>query len=199
MDLVKRILELLNNSSVAAFLGAFCAFLLVVLTDARRKGRRRQAFQLLLVDAVGQAARTRPAVLKIQDLLKSKDTIQPGAVRKFPVPELTALKLEIYEAFSAPQISALESLLFLMQAANDMLDMIARTSEGLYEVYLEKDIGPNSLKLKKKLLVDLHGAASQLDNIGHLGELYFAGSFQEMAEWRYTPVKGEEILAGRDA
>ena len=71
MDLFKGILHFLENNSVAAFFGAFSAFLLVVASDRWRKRKRKNLFVQLVADTAGAVgcqltglavARARPCV-----------------------------------------------------------------------------------------------------------------------------------------
>ncbi|HQT95395.1 MAG TPA: hypothetical protein PK435_12220, partial [Thermoanaerobaculaceae bacterium] len=97
MDLFKGILHFLENNSVAAFFGAFSAFVLVVASERWRKRKRKNLFVQLVADTAGAADRRAQAVESVRRLLADSDTIQPGEFRRFPVADLNAMKLEVYD------------------------------------------------------------------------------------------------------
>ena len=193
---VRRLLDFINNASVAAFVGAFCAFLLVMATDSWRRRRRKRLFAQLLADAVKGAEAKAVSLARTWSLLSHDDTVQPGEPRKFPTVDLMALRLEVASLLSAEERLSLDVLLFCMEAANHLLDKTEESAEQLYCLYIDKAVSDESRKLKRKLLLDLYAAVTTIRNVSELGKLYLAGSHAQATQWRPAPApRGEDILA----
>lgn len=196
MEFLRRVLYLLNNASVAAFLGAFCAFLLVIATDSWRTHRRRKLFTQLLSDAVKGAEAKAASLARTWNLLSRDDTVQPGEPRKFPIVDLMALRLEVANILSGEERLSVDALLFRMEAANNLLDKMEESAEPLYCLYIDKRVSDESTKLKRKLLLDLYAAVKTIREVSELGKLYLAGCHEQITQWRPAPApRGEDILA----
>ena len=108
--------DFFDNSSVSAFLGAAAAFLLVYLTDLRRKSRKKKTLRETIGSALALGKRKHASVTANRDLLRDRDTIHPGEIQAFPLSMIDALLLDLYDEVPHDERSAMEALVFRMRA-----------------------------------------------------------------------------------
>ncbi len=131
-DSASSVWSFLNNGSIAAFLGAFFAFLLVAFTDWRRN---RARLKTLLAQVNANARVIEPMLEAITNsnfslILK---TIKPTGARGFRVSDMVTLKCELLDLIEEKQLLCLESILHQMQGMNDQLDQELDLAKKMYE------------------------------------------------------------------
>ena len=137
MDWISVIADFFNNSSVSAFLGAAAAFLLVFLTDLRRKSKRRCTLRVTLAGALNSGKRKHQWISNNRSLFRDQDRIHPGDIQSFPVALIEALFLDLYDEIPHDERLSMESLLFRMRAIDSILDGIRQNAERLYRLYID--------------------------------------------------------------
>ena len=122
----------LANESVAAFLGAFFAFLLVVLTDARRKRERLKVLRAQ-VKANGRVIPPMLEAIRNSFLSLPKGIIKPTGLRGFRVDDITRLKYEVIDSLKEKELLCLESVLHQMSGINDELAEETSMAKTMHE------------------------------------------------------------------
>ena len=84
-DILTTILDFFKNPSVAAFIGAFAAFMLIFLTDKRRNKRKKQLVLQLLKNNYRLGEDKLWAINNIIETLKSKKQLIGGPLQPFDV------------------------------------------------------------------------------------------------------------------
>jgi|CXWL01.1.fsa_nt_gi hypothetical protein len=125
-----KIWEFLDNGSVAAFLGAFFAFLLVVATDFIRRRNKRARLRLLIRDNGEHATRKLETARTACDLLKDNNFI-PSPVMKFPTETVRYLRLEVIDLLSSNENRCIDALLYWMEAIDGLFDEAYQESKIL--------------------------------------------------------------------
>lgn len=125
--------EILNNGSVAAFLGAFFAFLLVVATDSVRKRNKRDRLRLLINDNGEHATRKLETAKTACDLLQSNKFV-PAPVVRFPTETIRHLRLEVIDLLSSDENRCLDALLYWMEAIDGLFDEAYLDSKALVKL-----------------------------------------------------------------
>jgi len=118
--------EVLKNPSAAAFIGAFSAFLLVVLNDWRRRRRKRNLLSYL-VDNRTLAMRKLETVQTCLELLGENKSLDAPIMRFLSGP-LSKMHSEVMDMLSATQNQALAALLYWMEAIDDLLDQALKSA-----------------------------------------------------------------------
>ena len=107
--------EFFTNASVSAFIGAFSAFVLVIITDRRRLYRKRSVLRNVISDN-GDHAR-----FKLDSVQRNMEFVQNGRIisapiMKFPTETIRTLQLEVIDILNANQNQAISALLYWMTA-----------------------------------------------------------------------------------
>src|ERR1700694_3210364 len=110
MDVLRIVLEFLENKSVAAFMGAFAAFVLVIVTDRRRERRKvkniRSEVELNLELAKGKLE----SVRSNRALMREHNRVMPAPILRFNTTLIRQLAAEVLSRLSLDQRRALEAL-----------------------------------------------------------------------------------------
>jgi hypothetical protein len=121
MELLRAIGDFLNNQSVAAFMGAFAAFALVVLNDWRRDARK-------VKNIAGEIAMNRSlaegkleAVRSNRNLMRQHNKVMPAPILKFNTTLIRELYAEVLSRLRVEQRRAIEALCYTMEATDGVL------------------------------------------------------------------------------
>ena len=142
-----KVFDFLNNASVSAFLGAFAAYFLVALTDWRRRNKkvtllnRRVQINRELAQAKLETARTNIA------LIQEDGRFMPAPIMRFPAEDVRILQRESLDMLSAPQLHALDALIYWMESIDGLFQEAYTVSRALEE--LAKSQVPDKDRLKK--------------------------------------------------
>ncbi|MDZ7769915.1 MAG: hypothetical protein U5K38_12915 [Woeseiaceae bacterium] len=138
--------DMLNNPSVAAFIGAFAAFFLVILNDWRRRRRTKNLIGYLVDDNRTLAIRKLETVQSCLELLDQNKSLDAPIMRFLRDP-LSKMHLEVMDMLSAVQNQALAALLYWMEAIDDLLDQALKSASEL------RRLGNQELPTKKAILL----------------------------------------------
>ncbi|MFW5454621.1 hypothetical protein [Thioalkalivibrio sulfidiphilus] len=122
--------EFFANASVSAFVGAFSAFVLVIITDRRRLYRKRKVLRNVISDS-GDHAR-----FKIDSVERNMELVQAGKITaapimRFPTETIRALQVEVIDILDANRNQAISALLYWMAAIDDQLDKAVEKAEQI--------------------------------------------------------------------
>lgn len=114
--------QFFNNQSVGAFVGAFAAFMLVVLNDWRRDRRRvrsiRNEMKMNLAHAKGklQTLRSNRAAMR------EHNKVMPSPIIKFNTGYIRQIAAEVLDSFSPDQRRAIDAICYTMEATDGLLE-----------------------------------------------------------------------------
>ena len=184
--------KILENPSVAAFLGAFSAFLLVALTDWRRRRRIKQLLTFLVSDNLDLARRKTETVQTNIDLVRQDNKITCAEIMRFPTQSIKDYQFQILDMLSANQKQGLEALVYWMEAIDRLLE--SATKEAGEVVDLAKINGPDDVRASKakSYLSTLEEAKKNLGYLIELSEYYVSGKPEKIIEFMH-PIGHAEI------
>jgi hypothetical protein len=169
----------LNNASVSAFLGAFVAFILVILTDARRRRRKLRQLRILINDNGEHASRKLQTVQTNLAMLRENRFVR-APVMKFPVDSLRQLRPEVIDLIKSEENRSIDALLYWMEATDGLLDEAYQESRELTR--LAEAGGPNDERARRgERMLRLYTEAEK--NLGHL-----SGMFKGFASRRFDTI-----------
>lgn len=178
----KSIVDLLNNPSIAAFIGAFSAFFLVALTDFRRKYSKKK----LLVKRVKvlkeiALALSETAQSNIDMINKNRFTIAP--IMKFPS-DLSIMQREALNVLSSTQINAIDALIYWMKSIDGIFERARIVAENLSEL-TQKD-APEEKRIQKSLDLkeEYRLAKINIDHFIELASMYINKEPEKIMEYK---------------
>lgn len=139
-----RILEFLGNASVAAFVGAFAAFVLVAANDWRRRRRKKKLLTYLVDDARTLARDKRDSVKSRIELIR-QNRFSDAPIMNFQSAALSNHHHEVMDMLDANENQGLSAIVYWMESIDDLLDEARRTARFLR--HLEEHGAPNEQKL----------------------------------------------------
>lgn len=113
--------DVFNNASVAAFFGAFAAFLLVVATDLRRRYLIRSLLNRHVASAVDLAKAKLETIATNIALVRSDNRITAAPVMAFPLKAIEDYKLQVLDLLTSPETQALDALVYWMKSIDDLI------------------------------------------------------------------------------
>lgn len=173
--------DLFNNATVAAFFGAFAAFLLVVATDLRRRYLIRSLLDRQIKDAIELAKAKLETVRMNIALVREDNRITAAPIMPFPLKPIEDYRLQVLDLLSSAQAQALDALAYWMKAIDGLL--VEATAVASRIQVLSRTNAPNA---ERRALAE--------DYLGLMGEaeknmLYLV----EMLE-HYVAKRPEKIL-----
>lgn len=131
MDILNRIVEFLDNGSVAAFAGAFAAFLLVVAADGLRGRKRRKYLRVQLANSRELIRRKRELVKVWNADFAEAGLLHVSQVMPFCVTDMNNLAAQISASFRAEEKLALDAILFELNGIDAEFDEARATMKSV--------------------------------------------------------------------
>lgn len=182
--------DILDNKSVAAFLGAFFAFLLVIVNDRRRERKKvgylRSEMQLNQVVARNKLDTARAN----RSLIRDSNSVTSAPTLKFNTQLIRDLAAEVLGRLTSDQRRALEALCYRMEAIDELFAEAtekARRFEPPSNLSNEErhDLGKALIHTYDDIIVNLK---ILVENCGE----YVNGHFTEIVTRQYLRAKYEE-------
>jgi hypothetical protein len=169
----------LNNASVSAFIGAFVAFILVILTDARRRRRKLHQLRILIADCREHAVRKLETVKTNLEMLRENRFV-PAPIMRFPVDSIRQLRPEVIDLIKSDENRSIDALFYWMEAIDGILDEAYEESRELVRV-VEAN-GPNQERTRRgEKMLRLYSEAEK--NLGYLTLM-----FESFASRKYDAI-----------
>ena len=184
MDLEK----FFNNQSVGAFLGAFAAFLLVVMNDWRRERRKVKTIQAEFQVCLAHTAAKLETVRRARTLAREHNGVSPAPVMPFNTAIVRQLTAEAIDRLSLEQRRAIDGLCYRMEATDGVLHEIYQTALRLSGAMGQAD----RLTAAQRLLIDLEDAIVNLKVLELMLTNYVASKFAEVVNTQYDRTRFEE-------
>ncbi len=169
------------NASVSAFIGAFAAFLLVIITDRRRLYYKRSILRNVISDN-GDHAR-----FKLDTVHRNKEIVQKGniiaaPIMNFPTEVIRALQLEVIGILDANQNQAISSLLYWMSAIDQQLNNATDKAEQVVALQIRDPENPEKQFLYAEFKIILEESEKNLTYIIQMIDDYVSGKPHKVLE-----------------
>ena len=115
------ILFALDNSSVAAFLGAASAFALVILYDSWRERRKVKSIRSAVAGSAETARAKLETVRRLRDMMTKQNMVQMPYVLPFSVAAIRSQAVDVAYRLSSQQSRALEGVCYRMEGCDQIL------------------------------------------------------------------------------
>jgi hypothetical protein len=177
-----------NNQSVGAFLGAFAAFILVVLNDWRRERRKVRTIRAEFQVCLAHCAAKLETVKSARTLAKEHNGVSPAPVMPFNTGIVRQLTAEAIDRLSLEQRRATDGLCYRMEATDGVLHEIYQAALRLSGAMAQAD----RVVTAQRLLIDLQDAIVNLKVLELMLTNYVAGKFAEVVNSQYDRTQFEE-------
>ena len=179
---MNTIISLLNNPSVAAFVGAFSAFFLVALTDWRRKNSRKRLLvkRLKILKVIAQA-KLETAQTSIEMIRNNRFSSAP--VMEFPS-DFRVMQREAFNVLSSTQINAIDALIYWMESIDGIFERARIIAEELH--VLSKNEAPTQQRSQKgeELINEFQQAETNLGHFVTMASMYINKEPEKILEYR---------------
>jgi hypothetical protein len=175
---IVSLLDFLNNASVAAFVGAFSAFFLVVANDWRRNRQKMKLIRNEIRVNKGHAKDKLETIKRNRTLVTEHNQIISAPIVKFNSPVIKQLATEILDRFSTDQRRALDAICYTLEATDSVLDSAFDKTQKIND-HGRKD-------LIDRLLVDYNDAIVNLGRLIEMCENYERGEFRIIVTKQYN-------------
>jgi hypothetical protein len=181
--------ELFNSASVAAFVGALSAFLLVAATDLRRSYRLRTLLRHQVDDCRDLARRKIEAVQMNLAMIKEDRQIIDAPFMRFPIHGIKDYQLRVLDILNANQKQGVDAFIYWMEATDNAMAEVTRTATRIKDFEAFAPESPEKQVLVKMFIDGLEEAEKNLGYIAELAGGYVEGRPHEVLEL-YHPVGG---------
>lgn len=175
-------IELLENPSVSAFVGAFSAFMLVVLANRIRQGSDKNLLNCLISDTADLA---RKKIESVQ--LNLKDLDENGRVSKagfmpFKTNHIEHILLKVLIRLSANEKQAADAIIYWSQAIDNQLDELSATAWQAILQFKETGKSPEVEAILKEYREEASLSIRNMEIIIEYCESYVSGKPHEVVE-----------------
>ncbi len=188
MECLAAVERFFNNQSVSAFLGAFAAFVLVVLNDRRRDRKKvrnlRAEVEMNLAHAKGKLETVRGN----RALMREHNRVMPAPILKFNVALIRQLATEVLDRLSLNQRRAIEALCYTMEATDGLLEEAYASAKRLSGVLGQAD----RMATAERLLVDFGDAIVNLKRLIEMCDHYVNERYKVIVTKQYDRLEYEE-------
>lgn len=178
-------LKALDNATVAAFVGAFAAFVLVVANDWRRRRRSKRQLKFLVSDNADLARMKHRTVQNSIEMMREDNRFSPAPIMPFSVGAIKAKHFEVIDLLDSNENQGLGALIYWMEAIDSLLAEILSTAKHLQQaVELDADT-PTRSRIGKRILSDLDDAARNLGFLIQMCDWYVSGTPHRILEMQH--------------
>lgn len=121
MDWLVAIGAFFENKSVAAFAGAFSAFILVMVTDWRRERRKVRNIRSEVEMNMGLAEKKLDTVRMNRSAMREHNQVVPAPILKFNTTLIRSMAADVLSRLTMDQRRALEAVCYTMEATDEVL------------------------------------------------------------------------------
>jgi len=172
------------NPSVAAFIGAGSAFLLVIINDWRRRRQKKNAITYLVQDQL-DTARSKLESIKSMIEIMNKNIFCASPIMPFEAAQLRLLQNEVIDLLNANENQGLNALLYWMNAVDLLLNRVQSKSETLEELSRTEAPDSEKLMLAKWILDDLNDSEKNMEHLIRLLGYYAKGEPYKILEYQH--------------
>ena len=179
-----------NNQSVGAFLGAFSAFILVVLNDRRRELIKVRNLRAEVQVNLENAKAKLETVRRNRSMLREQNLVMPAPILKFNTAITRQLSAEILDRLTLNQRQAIDALCYTMEETDSLLEEI-RIQAQLPSSALQP---ADQLKKAERLLKGFGDTIVNLKRFIEMCNNYISGNYKVIVTKQYDRLDYEEPL-----
>jgi len=176
--------EFFQNPSVAAFVGAFAAFLLVAANDWRRR-RRKKRLLTYLVDDNAALARDKRETVKTNIAMIGDNRYTDAPIMRFQTVALTNHHQEVMDMMDANENQGLSALIYWMESIDGLLDEARHTAGVLRQLEIAGSPNEQRSAVGSRLLQQFQDAEANLGIFDKLCTFYVSGDPHKIGEFLY--------------
>lgn len=188
MDWLVAAEKLFNNQSVSAFLGAFAAFVLVVLNDRRRERRKVRNVRAEIEVNLSNAQAKLETVRRNRTFMREHNRVTPAPILRFNVQLIRQLAAEVLDRLTIDQRRALDALCYTMEATDNLLDEAFQHAKSISGAVDQAE----RIATAERLLVDLADAIVNLKRLIEMCGNYIAARYSVIVTKQYDRLEYEE-------
>lgn len=177
--------DFLNNSSIGAFIGAFAAFFLVVITDWRRRRRYKKLLTFLVSDNLDHARHKIEAVRMSLSLIKEDGRVTDAPFMCFPTQSIKDYQFQVLDMLNANEKQGLDALVFWMESIDSLLGEATKNAGLVISLIKNKIEGSEELKAIDNYVIALEEAEINLSNFIKLAGYYVKGESYKIIEFSH--------------
>lgn len=170
------------NASVSAFIGAFSAFALVVITDRRRLYRKRSILRNVVSDN-GDLARFKLDSVQRNLELAAKGQISDAPIMAFATSAIQSMQFEVIDVLDANQNQGLSALLYWMSATDAQIKTAEEKATQVKALELREPESKEKLILFQEYRQIMEESAKNLEFLGTLIQYYVSGKPEKIQEF----------------
>jgi hypothetical protein len=180
--------RILNNQSVGAFLGAFSAFLLVMLNDWRRERKKVRTIKAEFQVCLSHSTVKLETVRNKLNLARNHNSVSPAPVMPFNTAIVRQLTAESIDRLSLERRRAIDGLCYRMEATDGVLLEIYQISQKLSGALGQAD----RAMLADRLVIDCKDAIVNLKILNFMLTKYVEDDFAAITESTFDRAQFEE-------
>lgn len=170
------------NASVSAFIGAFSAFVLVVITDRRRLYRKRSILRNVVSDN-GDLARFKLDFVQRNLEFAAKDQITDAPIMAFATSAIQSMQFEVIDVLDANQNQGVSALLYWMSAIDAQIKNAEEKAAQVKALELREPESKEKLILFKEYQQIMEESAKNLEFLSTLIQFYVSGTPEKIQEF----------------
>ncbi|QYJ95038.1 hypothetical protein [Shewanella spartinae] len=175
-------IELLKNPSVSAFVGAFSAFMLVVVADWFRRGNDKNLLSCLISDTADHARKKIESVQINLNDLNNNGRLSKAAFMPFKTSHIDHVLLKVLTRLSANEKQAADAIVYWAEATDNQLDELAETAWSAIQQLKETGKGPEVEAILSEYRSEAKLAIRNMEIIIQYCESYVSGRPHEVVE-----------------
>lgn len=181
----QKVLYVLNNASVAAFVGAFAAFLLVFATDRRRRYRNRAIVRQLVASSLNLSQRKLETVQMNLAMVREDNRITDAQIMAFPVKAMDDYSLQVLDILKVDEKQALDILVYWMSAIDDLLAHAAAKATEVKNLSRMPELAAEKAMATEDYISTMQEAEINLEYLSRMLEYYVNGSPNKIIEFKH--------------
>lgn len=181
--------EFLNNTSVAAFVGAFSAFILVALTDIRRRYRDRSLLRCLVSDNLDHARKKLASIQMNRSMLTEDNKITDAPFMPFSTQSIRDYQVRALDVLGTKEKQSLDAIMYWMESIDELI--ASATSIASRVKILIKSGSPDQERIAaaEEYSERLGEAEKNLEYLITMAECYKQKEYHKIIEFKH-PVGG---------
>lgn len=173
-------MDFFNNPSTAAFVGAFFAFLLVILTDWRRRLRKVHSIYKLIKMNLDVSQRKMEAVKNCQDHIK-KNKFLPTPIMKYPVKDIKNIEMQVLNQLKQDEKFALDTICFHYEEIDKILEGAVNKIEEHQRIKVEQGETPPMInELRKQIATAYDESIKNIQIVNNMSELFIKKRYKQI-------------------
>ena len=173
-------MDFFKNPSGAAFVGAFAAFLLVILTDWIRRLIKGRSIPKMIRMNIDLSKRKIEAVINCQEHVK-KNKFLPTPIMKYPVKDIKNIEMQVLNQLKQDEKFALDSICYHCEEIDKILDGAVNKIEEHQRIMVQQG-EENSMinELRKQIKIAYNESVINIQGVIDMSELFIQKKYKQI-------------------